>query len=271
MALRTDTAPTGTPVYAIGAPASLALAFSLTRGIVSGYPTIADRRRLQTDAPVNPGNSGGPIVDESGAVLGVVSFKLVASKIEGIAFAVPIPEVLEALGLRIGDATDPRLLTETASVTKPTQEAVFTDEADQAPSLDPEGDRRRKEEARRTEAEAEERRERDRAAKAAVEAEKDRDRRTPGFVPVMKWGGLALAGIGTVWGIATYLQYDASKTTQSSFESLRVSNAVGWSVALLGAGAFGVSFLLRAPAAPPSSSATSLGVGPGGVTVQGAF
>jgi S1-C subfamily serine protease len=274
MALRTDTARSGTPVYAVGAPASLALAFSLTRGIVSGYPTVADRRLLQTDAPVNPGNSGGPIVDESGAVLGVVSFKLVASKIEGIAFAVPIPEVLDALGLTIGDATDPSLLTEAATVAKPPQEALFTDTADEVPSLDPEGDRRRREDSRRRAVEAEEEAERARAAREAAQAEADRDRRTPGYVGVLKWGGLAVAAGGTVGALFTYSQYDSSKTTQSSFESLRAWNAVGWSVAALGAGAFGVSFFLRAPAAPPKSSpedTATLGFGPAGVTVRGAF
>src|SRR5262249_42655270 len=114
--LRTDTAAAGTEGYAGGAPASLALAVSLTRGLLSGYPPVAQRRRPQTDAPVNPGNSGGPLVDGAGAALGVVSFKLASVKVEGLAFAVPIPEALHALNLHVGDRTDARLLTETREV-----------------------------------------------------------------------------------------------------------------------------------------------------------
>ena len=51
----------------------------------------------------------------------------------------PVPEALAALGLHVGDSTDPRLLTETASVAEPRGEAVFTDRPDPVPSLDPEG------------------------------------------------------------------------------------------------------------------------------------
>ena len=68
----------GDPVYAIGNP--FGLERSLTAGIVSAVDrditapnhfTINDV--IQTDAPVNPGNSGGPLLDASGNVIGVVS------------------------------------------------------------------------------------------------------------------------------------------------------------------------------------------------------
>ena len=46
---------------------------------------------LQTDAAVNPGNSGGPLVNNKGQVIGVVSFKLRSS--EGLNFAIPVSYV----------------------------------------------------------------------------------------------------------------------------------------------------------------------------------
>ena len=56
-------------------------------------------RLLQTDAMVNPGNSGGPLVNTKGEVVGVVSMKL-ANGYEGIGFAIPSDgavEILEAI------------------------------------------------------------------------------------------------------------------------------------------------------------------------------
>lgn len=75
----TDELPAvGQEVLSIGNP--LGLEGSMTRGIVSGVnrslpsPTdFAIPNAVQTDAPVNPGNSGGPLVDLSGDVVGVIS------------------------------------------------------------------------------------------------------------------------------------------------------------------------------------------------------
>lgn len=73
----------GTEVYAVGAPGGV---FSVTKGIVSGYPTEGNVRYVQTDAAVNPGNSGGPLLDEAGTIVGLVVQKL--SKEEGVGLAV---------------------------------------------------------------------------------------------------------------------------------------------------------------------------------------
>lgn len=77
----------GDQVLAIGCP--LGFEFSVTSGVVSsvrqsdlGYPLI------QTDVPVNPGSSGGPIFDRAGAVVGIV--KSSAAGRNGIHFALPI-------------------------------------------------------------------------------------------------------------------------------------------------------------------------------------
>ncbi|UPM44585.1 trypsin-like peptidase domain-containing protein (plasmid) [Halocatena salina] len=78
LSLRSDQPPVGTEVVAIGTP--FGLEGSMTAGLVSGVDrlipapndyTIPDA--IQTSAPVNPGNSGGPLMDLAGQVVGVVS------------------------------------------------------------------------------------------------------------------------------------------------------------------------------------------------------
>ncbi len=86
------TAPkVGDPVLAIGSP--LGLAGSASSGIVSDVRPGP----LQFSAPVSPGNSGGPVVDRRGHVLGVATAKLVGNGAEGLSFAVPVDAVCAAL------------------------------------------------------------------------------------------------------------------------------------------------------------------------------
>jgi putative serine protease PepD len=99
-----DTIAVGDPVLAFGSP--LALVNTVTAGIVSaldrtiqaGDPggTVRYYAAIQTDAAVNQGNSGGPLVDASGKVIGVNSVirSIGATDTEagniGLAFAIPI-------------------------------------------------------------------------------------------------------------------------------------------------------------------------------------
>lgn len=77
----------GDPVYAIGNPVKLHN--SVTSGVFSGY----EGGYLQTNAQIYPGNSGGPLVDSQGRVLGVNTFKRLTRKFEGLGFAIPIEVV----------------------------------------------------------------------------------------------------------------------------------------------------------------------------------
>src|SRR5690606_23704357 len=69
--------------------------WALSQGVISAPP--ADL--IQTDAPVNPGNSGGPLLTRDGEVVGVLVVRLAGS--DGISFAVPTSR-LAALVQRIG-------------------------------------------------------------------------------------------------------------------------------------------------------------------------
>jgi serine protease Do len=101
----------GQTVYAIGTPASPSFGWTTTKGIISyknrevkiyddNDGTLQKKLRLlQMDANVNPGNSGGPLINTKGEVVGVVSMKL-ADGYEGIGFAIPSDgaiEILEAI------------------------------------------------------------------------------------------------------------------------------------------------------------------------------
>ena len=68
---------------------------TITQGLVSAVK-VDDGRGLvwlQTDAAVNPGNSGGPLVDLQGRVIGIVSAKFVDVSIEGVGFAISVQTV----------------------------------------------------------------------------------------------------------------------------------------------------------------------------------
>ncbi len=84
----------GDDVYAIGAPNSLA--YTLTKGVVSSKDRyVSGLRYIQTDAAINSGNSGGPLLNEAGEVIGINSYKM--SNSEGIGLAIPIDVVVAFL------------------------------------------------------------------------------------------------------------------------------------------------------------------------------
>ncbi len=99
LSLRTDTLPAvGDWIVVLGCPFGGKV--TATVGIVSAEPgavrePAALRTRLQLNAAVNPGNSGGPAVDLAGRVVGVVSAALPAGA--GLGFAVPAPALADFL------------------------------------------------------------------------------------------------------------------------------------------------------------------------------
>lgn len=105
--LAASPAALGEAAYVLGYPDPKAPP-AISQGIVSAQREIAGRPVLQTDASVNPGNAGGPLLNASGQVIGVVSSKVSGVAFEGLAFAVPIQEVQQGLGVNLAAQTDLR-------------------------------------------------------------------------------------------------------------------------------------------------------------------
>ncbi len=91
--------PLGSDTFILGSPGGEELSFSVSKGIVSAYRDFGGVRFVQLDASVNPGNSGGPAVDDTGHVIGIASWKVSHVSMEGLAFAVPIDVGRDALGV----------------------------------------------------------------------------------------------------------------------------------------------------------------------------
>jgi S1-C subfamily serine protease len=93
----------GQEVFTISHPKTYLWSFS--QGVVSQirpdyewkYPDgiLRSATAIQTQAPVNPGDSGGPLLDEEGAVVGIVVGS--ATETEGVYFAVAVQHVRELL------------------------------------------------------------------------------------------------------------------------------------------------------------------------------
>ncbi|GAB4229296.1 MAG: hypothetical protein Kow00121_58200 [Elainellaceae cyanobacterium] len=99
----TDVVRVGQSVVAIGNP--LSLSNTVTQGIVSGFRRNPNRSLIQTDTAVNPGNSGGPLLNRDGTVIGIVTEKIAIEGVEGLGFALPIGEVLQRLNVTIDSPT----------------------------------------------------------------------------------------------------------------------------------------------------------------------
>ena len=90
----------GAPVTAIGYPLDLAGPATVTAGIVSRilYQPDSEREVIQTDAAINLGNSGGPLLDASGQVIGIIASVFGEYKsrpTSGISYAVSISTITE--------------------------------------------------------------------------------------------------------------------------------------------------------------------------------
>lgn len=103
---KSDELRLGDTVFAVGAPLDSKYSGTVTRGIVSGKDRMVEvnfnnsatsdyiMKVIQTDAAINSGNSGGPLANVNGEVIGITNMKLVSSGVEGIGFAIPIEDAL---------------------------------------------------------------------------------------------------------------------------------------------------------------------------------
>ena len=114
----TDSIKLGDTTFAVGAPLGDTYSGTVTKGILSGKDRLVAvsfsgsnsdyyMKVLQTDAALNPGNSGGPLCNVNGEVIGVTSLKLTEEKtssttsysVEGMGFAIPIEDALSYAGI----------------------------------------------------------------------------------------------------------------------------------------------------------------------------
>ena len=90
----------GQNVYVIGNPLG-ELTYTLTDGIVSALDreiaveANASIRMFQISAAINSGNSGGPVFNDKGEVIGIASAKYASTGVEGLGFAIPIEDAME--------------------------------------------------------------------------------------------------------------------------------------------------------------------------------
>ena len=96
----------GDTVFTIGTPVKLTFKGTVTRGIVSGVERLVPisvnsnytydylMRAIQTDAPINNGNSGGPLCNENGEVIGINTMKIASEVLENMGFAIVIDEAV---------------------------------------------------------------------------------------------------------------------------------------------------------------------------------
>jgi serine protease Do len=100
LAIRHTPVQLGETVYAIGTPLRKEFANTLTRGVVSGTRLIDGLAMIQSDAAVDHGNSGGPLVDDQGRIVALTVSAYSPDDVgHNINFFIPIDDALKALGL----------------------------------------------------------------------------------------------------------------------------------------------------------------------------
>lgn len=108
LSLRPGPLPQGETVFAIGTPLDDSLQNTMTKGIVSAERVEQGLRLIQSDVGINHGNSGGPLIDDKGAVVAIaVSGLLPDSHQMGLNFFIPIDDALKALALTQTAAAEP--------------------------------------------------------------------------------------------------------------------------------------------------------------------
>ena len=131
----------GQDVLAIGSPMGSEYANTVTKGIVSAKNRTLKAGTdgtltsvIQTDAAINSGNSGGPLINMAGQVIGINSMKLASdtqgSSVEGIGFAIPSNEVVTIINqlIKNGKITRPSLgisMVDLSNVTSDQQQSVL--------------------------------------------------------------------------------------------------------------------------------------------------
>lgn len=97
--IRREPAQVAEDVYVVGSPVDKKLFGTVTKGVISGDNRLWQQETwIQADAATNPGNSGGPLVDAGGNVLGIATW--VRTDAQGLYFFGPILNMIERICLQ---------------------------------------------------------------------------------------------------------------------------------------------------------------------------
>ena len=136
-----ERARVGQDVVAIGSALGT-LQNTVTRGIVSALRRSGDAVLVQTDAAVNPGNSGGPLLDRHGRVIGITTMGYVER--QGLNFAVAIEHARPLIEGRLS-ATSPRVPPAASNAARAALPAAGADVPGLSPAIASETDQARRE------------------------------------------------------------------------------------------------------------------------------
>lgn len=114
LSLNLSEPPVGSKVYTLGAPQGME--FSVSDGLVSPPREVDGVRYVQCSCPVSPGNSGGPLLNGKGEVIGIISWQRTDS--QNLNFAVPAS---------YGAGLDPTLPTKTLSQWRGSSPSLFAE------------------------------------------------------------------------------------------------------------------------------------------------
>jgi len=226
--------PIGSDVFVLGSPAGEELSFSVAKGIVSGYRDLGGLHFVQLDAAVNPGNSGGPVVNNEGRVIGIASWKISGVSMEGLSFAVPADIAIAALDIQFADTSTADWASASGRRELPQPRVVPT--AHSSYDYDPIAAKRR--------------------------------RLRGGFIG----SGAVLLGVGTVViAVTAGYYYTVDSMASDTWRRLQITNTVGWTLGGIGVAALITG--LAVPRKPKNSASPQLSVGPAtnGLSVRGRF
>jgi len=100
LAIHRATPAIGATVFAIGTPLDPKLQSTVTKGIVSANRIVDGFSFIQSDVAVNHGNSGGPLLDESGAIIGLTDWGFQPEGDNSHNFFVPVGDALDFLAIK---------------------------------------------------------------------------------------------------------------------------------------------------------------------------
>lgn len=103
-----DLVQVGDTAYAIGNPLGVELRGTMTNGIISAINRDMvynghSMTLLQTNAAINEGNSGGPLINMYGQVIGITNMKALSTGVEGIGFAIPTAVIRPIVNALLAD------------------------------------------------------------------------------------------------------------------------------------------------------------------------